>query len=79
MTEPLPPPFRRALLHDEISQPNKMHLIAGWRSRGFFVAYRFQGEALRTRMLVQLEPDGPWVPCRSFEFDVRPLLKFSRE
>lgn len=70
--------MRHALVHDAISQPNKLHLIAGLRERGHFVEYRFSGDFLRTRMSVQLEPAGAWHEVKSYEFDVRPHLEWSR-
>lgn len=69
--------LRHAIVTDTISQPNKLHIIAGLRERGYYVEYRFAGEFLRSRMSVQFEPDGEWQQVASFEFDVRPKLQWS--
>lgn len=75
---PVPEHMRHAILHDTISQPNKAHLIAGLRDRGYFAGYRFAGDPWRSRMSVQLEPYGPWREVKSYEFDVRTQLKLPK-
>lgn len=75
----IPKALRHAILHDTLSQPNKMHIIAGLRDRGCYAEYRFADGTLRSRMSVQLEPGGPWREVKSFEFDVRPKMEFMQQ
>ena len=64
----------RVLLGDGGSRCNKMHLAAGW---GF--EWRWEGEGpekngtMRSRMLFLI--DGEWRRAKSWDEDVRPLLK----
>jgi hypothetical protein len=71
--------LRRQLVNDTISQPNKLHIVIGHRSRGHYIEWRWAGEELRSRMSLQFEQDGPWYEVKSFEFDVRPKLKWAKE
>lgn len=70
---------QKILISDTISQLNKLHLAIGWSDRGEFIEWRWTGEPLRSRVEFQFEPNGEWHVCKSFEFDVRPKLKWAKE
>ncbi len=65
---------RKILLGDSISRINKMHLCAGWG-----IEWRWEGEGpapsgtMRSRMLFLI--DGEWLRGKSWDEDVRPLLR----
>jgi hypothetical protein len=54
---------RRALLTADTSRINKIHLATGWR-----IPWRWSGLMFRSRIEVQL--DGKWRKCKSFDEDV---------
>lgn len=77
---PLPQSHRTALLTRYTSRPNKLWLVTGWRSRGkWHLEYRWAGVPLRSRMLFQFEPNGPWYQAESYDEDIVPTLKFGKE
>ncbi len=84
---PLPAHFRRALLTEQTSRINKLHLAISWKQlRGWYVEWRWAGEGpelpygvMRSRLCFQFEPDGPFIEAKSFDEDVVPTLKYGKE
>lgn len=58
------------------SRRNKMALLAHYRSLGYDIPHKWAGEPYNSRLLLQF--DGEWVACKSYDEDIRPLLKSGR-
>jgi hypothetical protein len=65
---------RAALAGATTSRRNKMALLAQYIADGEQVEWEWQGEPYNSRLMVRFD-DGPWLACKSYDEDIRPLLK----
>lgn len=75
--------LRFALLSDTTSRRNKMALLAQCQLDNIDVEYCWKGTAYETRLLVLFDQTFcdtvQWQQCKSYDEDVRPLLKSGKE
>jgi hypothetical protein len=71
---------KRVLLHETCSRLNKIHCAIGWAHfYGWFIEWKWMGDPYRSRVGFRFGPNEPFVAARSYDDDVRPLLKFGKE
>jgi hypothetical protein len=66
---------RHALLSSENSRRNKMALLAGYLSNSIYVKHQWAGVQYNSRMKFQFAVDGEWLQAKSYDEDIKPLLK----
>lgn len=82
-----PEAYRRALLSDETSRVNKLHLAISWAHfHGWHIEWRWKGDPpslpsgqMRSRLMFQFAPGAAFEEARSFDEDVVPTFKFGKE
>jgi hypothetical protein len=80
MANTIPIANRKILLGKYTSRQNKLHLIVGWKHfRNWYIDLKFAGEPYKSRMLFRFGQDEPWVQAESFEEDLLPTYKFSKD
>jgi hypothetical protein len=76
----IPDSARKALLSKDSSRQNKLWLITGWQYfKPWYIDWKWAGAPYNSRILFRFEPDGEWIKAESFDEDVLPLYKFSKE
>lgn len=71
---------KRTLLHETTSRLNKIHCAISWAHfYGWFIEWKWQGAPFRSRICFRFGPEESFVPARSYDDDVRPLLKYGKE
>lgn len=65
---------RAALLGKGTSRRNKMALLAQYEADGEPVTWAWKGEPYESRLMVSID-GGPMQECKSYDEDVKPLLK----
>jgi hypothetical protein len=79
-TDIIPDHLRKSILSEFSSRQNKLWMVTAWQHfRPFYIEWKWAGEAFKSRMLFQFQPNGPWVEAKSFEEDVLPRYKFGKE
>lgn len=63
-----------ALLGKQTARRNKLALIAAYWADGEQVEWMWAGEPYNSRLLVSIE-GGSFQACKSYDEDIRPLLK----
>lgn len=72
----LPDKFRKLLLSDDTSKPNKLWGAITWWYEGYYVDWRWQGVERFSRLQFRFSEDGEWLTAKSHEEDVMPKMKF---
>lgn len=74
------------LINETISRQNKLWIAIAWAQlRGWFVEWKWAGDppslngVMHSRLCFRFEPDGPWTEAKSYDEDIRPTLKFSKD
>ncbi len=65
---------RTALLSSQTSRRNKIALLAQYAAEGEPVTWAWKGEPYESRLMVSIDA-APMQECKSYDEDVKPLLK----
>ena len=69
---------RQSLLGTDTSRQNKLWLALCWvNDHDWYIKTKWEGEPMRSRLMFQFEPSGPFVRAKSFDEDIVPTFKFS--
>jgi len=77
---PMPDSARKTILGKYSSRQNKLWLVTGWQYfKPWYIDWKWAGEPFKSRMLFKFAPDGEWIRAESFDEDMLPTYKYSKE